>query len=220
MLYREETIPFAPFETPSLVLLLQWFGCCDLACLRTPEHSVGDVSSWMFFVGIYRELYLVYMTLLFAAYFHLHSQPRSVTTRAVPIGLAVARFLHIAISARSWLGSVRGGSVFSVRFRLLGWVGGPTSGADASSGCWQVQRSQERRLVSGPTSGGVGKRRMLAWEQLGARWMVLRLLAPIGTSVLLGPFRCFAARTCELRANCAVCLCMHRAVYCARHVAT
>ena len=49
-------ILFAPFETPSLVLLLQWFGSCDLACLRTPEHSVVDVSSWTFFVGIYREL--------------------------------------------------------------------------------------------------------------------------------------------------------------------
>ncbi len=161
------------------------------------------------------------MSLFVTVDFYLHNQPSSVRTRAVPIGLAVARFLRIAMPSLGWLWSVREvGRSSRSGSELLVWVSGPTSGADASSRCWQVQRSQERGWVSGPNIGGFGKRGMLAWKQLGARWLVLRLLAPIGTSVLLCPFRCRAARTRELRANCAVCLCMHRAVYYARYVAT
>lgn len=47
-------------------------------------------------------------------------------------------------------------------------------------------------------------------EGLGARWLVLRLLAPFGVAILLCSFRCLAARTCELLAISAVCLCMYK----------
>ena len=86
--------------------------------------------------------------------FYQHNQPSSVRTRAVPIGLAVARFLRIAMPPLGWLWSVREvGRSSRSGSELLVWVSGPTSGADASSRCWQVQRSQERGWVSGPTSG-------------------------------------------------------------------
>ena len=56
-----EGYPLVPFETPSLLLLLQVSGRFILTDLRTAEHSGGNVSSWMYFVGVYRALSGVYM---------------------------------------------------------------------------------------------------------------------------------------------------------------
>lgn len=109
------------------------------------------------------------------------------------------------------------GGEFSVRFRIVGL------------GQWSHMGGRcKPRLLTGSEIGsaelgqrsyirGFGKRGMLAGQRLGARRLVLRLRVLLASSMLLGPFRCLAARTCELRASCAVCLCMHWAVYYARY---
>jgi hypothetical protein len=129
-------------------------------------------------------------------------------------------FVHSDAAARLAVVSTCGGSLFSVWFRSAGLGQWSHIGGRCKLRLLGISAIVRTGLGQRSYIGGFGKRGMLAWKQLGARWLVLRLLAPIGTSVLFCPFRCRAARTRELRANCAVCLCMHRAVYYARYVAT
>ena len=95
-------------------------------------------------------------------------------------------FAHSDAAARLAVVSRCGGSVFSVRFQSAGLGQWSHIGGRCKLRLLGISEIVRTGLGQPSYTGGFGKRGMLAWKQLGARWLVLRLLDPMGTSVLLG----------------------------------
>ena len=117
-------------------------------------------------------------------------------------------FAHSDAAARLAVVSRCGGSVFSVRFQSAGLGQWSHIGGRCKLRLLGISEIVRTGLGQPSYTGGFGKRGMLAWKQLGARWLVLRLLDPMGTSVLLVRFDVVqrGRASCAQTARCA-CAC-------------